>query len=289
MARRRRMLSSIGIYHITIRGNNCQQIFEEDRDCVMLINKLGEKKKKHEFKIYAVCMMGDHVHLLIHVDETKVKLSVIMQEVLSEFVLDYNKKYNRVGHLFQERFGSSPVDDKVYFMEVFRYIHRNPIRAGMEQKLGDYIWNSICVYQNVTKTQICQNWRALEKWQYEGKSIIDAGVPIRIFGGADQLIAFCKEEPRVYHMNEPMGEDILVNEKPTSLEKDAWARKIIYEISGCSNVSEFQKLSVEEKRKYIPMVISSGIEKTRMVRLCGISPVTYERYKKAAEQKKIAD
>ncbi|MGV8147276.1 MAG: transposase [Alkaliphilus sp.] len=121
MPRQKRKISEIGIYHIMIRGINRQMIFEDDEDYCKFLEVLKTTKEKSEFEIYGYCLMGNHVHLLLR--EGKESLSKVMQRICSCFVYWYNSKYDRYGHLFQERFKSEVVENEAYLITVLRYIH----------------------------------------------------------------------------------------------------------------------------------------------------------------------
>ena len=79
--------------------------------------------------IYAYCLMPNHVHLLLC--EKNWPLGEIVKSIAASYALYYNKKYGRIGHLFQDRFKSEPCNDADYFMTLFRYIHQNPVKAGL--------------------------------------------------------------------------------------------------------------------------------------------------------------
>ena len=112
MTRLARNQSSTNIYHIILRGNNKQQIFLDDEDYTRFLNIVSGYKKRYDFMLLAYCLMGNHIHLLIKTDETP--LSTIMKSIVVKFVYYYNVKYQRVGHLFQDRFKSEPVETETY-------------------------------------------------------------------------------------------------------------------------------------------------------------------------------
>ena len=127
-----------------LRGINRQVIFHDDEDCLTFINVIKKKKIRSKFDLYAYCLMGNHVHLLLR--EKDESVSSIMQRICSSFVYWYNLKYDRNGHLFQERFKSEPVENERYLFTVLRYIHQNPIKAGIVRRIEDYKWNSYHEY-----------------------------------------------------------------------------------------------------------------------------------------------
>lgn len=99
MPRKPREKSRFGIYHVILRGVNKQIIFEENEDYLQFIRILKKYKEVCEFKLYAYCLMDNHVHLLI--EQTTTELETIMKRIEVKFVKWYNRKYKRIGYLFQ--------------------------------------------------------------------------------------------------------------------------------------------------------------------------------------------
>ena len=112
-----------------LRGVNRQTIFEDDQDCIKFIQILQKCKEKSGFELYGYCLMNNHVHLLLR--EVNESISLVMERICSSFVYWYNWKYDRLGHLFQERYRSEVVEIEAYLITVLRYIHQNPIKAGI--------------------------------------------------------------------------------------------------------------------------------------------------------------
>lgn len=150
--------SSTGIYHIMLRGINRQDIFGDEEDIERLLETIKKYKEVSQYQIYAYCVMSNHIHMLIK--ETEDSISNIIKRISSSYVFWYNKKYERCGHLFQERFKSEAVENDEYFLTVVRYIHQNPIKAGVVKGISDYKWSSYNEYMD----------RAV---------VVDAGITIR--------------------------------------------------------------------------------------------------------------
>lgn len=148
MPREARRSSQNGIYHIMLRGINRQTIFEDDEDKLRLLETMKRFKNISEVEIYAYCLMDNHVHLLIK--ETQETVSKAIQRISSSYVYWYNNKYERSGHLFQGRFRSENVETITYFYTVLRYIHQNPIKAGLANNIFDCKWTSINEYSGRT-------------------------------------------------------------------------------------------------------------------------------------------
>lgn len=155
MARGIRKKSGTGIYHIMLRGINRQDIFEEDDDYLQMtyiLRGMTERFDEHGIKLppfctfYAYCLMSNHVHLLLQ--EREEEISNIVKRVGVTYAHYFNKKYDRSGHLFQDRFRSEPVDSIVYFVTLLRYIHQNPVKAGIVEHVVDYRWSSWSEYSS---------------------------------------------------------------------------------------------------------------------------------------------
>ena len=111
MPRTARIKSKTGIYHVMLRGIGKQNIFEDDLDKQKFMMLLTEVKQKSQFSLYAYCLMNNHVHLLLKIG--KDPLEIIIKRLGSNYAYWYNTRYERVGHLFQDRFKSEPVEDTV--------------------------------------------------------------------------------------------------------------------------------------------------------------------------------
>lgn len=144
MPKKTREQSSTDIYHAIWRGVGKQNIFIDDYDYRKFLYVLGDCKEKYKSEIYAYCLMSNHVHLLIKTDN----ISMFMCELGRNYAQWFNTKYERNGHLFQDRFLSEPVENDGYFVTVVRYIHQNPLKAGMVTSVDSYKWSSYNDYIN---------------------------------------------------------------------------------------------------------------------------------------------
>lgn len=128
MSRKRRELSATGVYHVILRGVNRQIIFVDDMDRRKFVRCMKEYSEETSVKIITYCLMDNHIHLLILADDGPADY---IKKIASSYVYYYNHKYDRVGHLFQDRYRSEVVDTERYLLVVFRYILRNPQKAGI--------------------------------------------------------------------------------------------------------------------------------------------------------------
>ena len=138
MARRPRVYFPGALYHVICRGNHKQKIFGDERDFETYLSYLSEYKGKYSFHLYAFALMGNHCHLLLEVRE--VPLSKIMQVLQFRYTRYFNKRYRKTGHLFQGRYKAIVCDKEAYLLELIRYIHLNPVRAGMVGDPAVYPW-----------------------------------------------------------------------------------------------------------------------------------------------------
>lgn len=144
VSRKPRTKSESGIYHVMLRGINRQSIFEDDEDRKTFLETISVFRGDSNYKLFAYCLMDNHVHLLIQ--ELDDPISTAVKKIASSYVYWFNKKYDRCGHLFQGRFKSEVVEDDRYFLTVLRYLHQNPLVAGMVKDLKEYRWTSYQQY-----------------------------------------------------------------------------------------------------------------------------------------------
>lgn len=251
MPRQAREKSKTGIYHILVRGINRQIIFEDEEDYVKFIDTIQQIKEKSGFKIYGYCLMGNHVHLLLR--EGKESLSLSMQRMCSSFVYWYNWKYDRYGHLFQERYKSEVVENEAYLITVLRYIHQNPIKAGITNSVAGYKWSSYHEY--ISK-----------------QNIIDTKYILELFATEKQI---AKREFQKY-MNE-VNEDICLDYKERHRIADDEILKLIEEKYGVKK-GFFHLLEREEIDKILKdLKAINGITIRQLVRVTGVSKYKVEK------------
>jgi len=131
-------------YHVICRGNQRQAIFRSDADRGYYLERLEEYRQRYGFKVYAYVLMSNHVHLLI--ETGKVGLSKIMQGLQLRYTGYYNRKYKKVGHLFQGRYKAILCDRQAYLLELVRYLHLNPGRMRAPTDPWRYRWSSHGAY-----------------------------------------------------------------------------------------------------------------------------------------------
>jgi len=145
MSRPPRVLSNTGLYHILFRGINRQNLFEEDKDFEKMLEIINDVKVEKSFKLHAYCLMTNHVHLFICEKECG-DIKKIMHKILTKYVGWFNYKYKRSGSLIGNRYKSEPIEDDEYYLTLMRYIHQNPIKAGIIKSPEEYPWSSYVSY-----------------------------------------------------------------------------------------------------------------------------------------------
>ena len=146
MPRQAREESDTGIFHVMMRGINYQAIFEDEEDYYQFINILDRMRVRYDDEgnpsgsnctYYAYCLMSNHFHILIREREESVGETV--KRIASSYVYYYNRKYGRDGDTcLKNRFKSEPVNDMTYFTVLLRYIHQNPVKAGIVDRVKHY-------------------------------------------------------------------------------------------------------------------------------------------------------
>lgn len=239
MARQARKKSESGIYHIMLRGINRQQIFEDEEDRERFLETLDNYKDLCGYTIYAYCLMGNHVHLLIK--EGKEDLTLVLKRIAGSYVYWYNWKYHRCGHLFQDRYKSEPVEDDGYFLTVLRYIHQNPVKARICKKAEDYEYSSIREYLSFPV-------------------LVDTDFALSIIT-KEQFVSYHEEE----------NDDCCLEMDNQFRLTDEEAKALIKKISKCKTVSEFQLLDRDTRNACIHKLHDKGLSIRQISRLTGLS------------------
>ena len=245
MPRTARIKSSSGIYHIMLRGINRQIIFEEDEDAEKFIQTLKDCKEKSGYKLYAYCLMGNHIHLLIK--EGKEDLGIITRRIGASYVFWYNWKYERCGHLFQDRYKSEVVENVNYFLPVLRYIHQNPLKAGLVKDIKEYKWSSYSEF-------------------IEKNIMVDIGFVLDLFN-EDRKKAI--DSFKAFHEIDCNDNCLDIEEKRRI--KDDKAIEIIKKVCNVLHCTEIQMLERNKRNNYIKIIKEKGLSTRQIARLTGVS------------------
>ena len=255
MPRQARESSGTGIYHVMMHGINHQNIFEEQEDYYQFLNTLDMMALSYEpdgtpagrnYILYAYCLMSNHIHLLIREREDTIGMAI--KRIASSYVYYYNHKYSRDGHLFRERFKSEPVNDMSYFLTLLRYIHQNPLMAGMVERVKDYEFSSWGEYNDKDSTlfPLCDTRTVLSR------------IP---FNDLDELV------------NDPLSDDIVcldIEDASKGRPSDDQVMLLIKEKTGATNGSAFQQLPADIKKSVLVELKNRRASLRQLERLTGI-------------------
>ena len=140
MARPLRIEYPGAVYHVTSRGDERKAIFGDDCDRESFLNSLHKVVKRYNWLCHAYCLMGNHYHLIIETPDGN--LSLGMRQLNGVYTQLFNKRHDRVGHLFQGRYKAILVQKDSHLQETCRYVVLNPVRAQMVEKPDQWIWSS---------------------------------------------------------------------------------------------------------------------------------------------------
>ncbi|MDQ6894878.1 MAG: transposase [Acidobacteriota bacterium] len=160
MPRRLRLEAEGCLYHVVARGNERRPVFLDDRDRNEYLRRLAGYRERFRFELLAYCLMRNHVHLAIR--RGGVTLGTIMHALQSSYTQWFNRRHERVGHLFQGRYHASLVDHDRYFLALLRYIHLNPVEAGICRDPERYKWSSAAAFSEKSAPPFLDRDAALE-------------------------------------------------------------------------------------------------------------------------------
>ncbi len=141
MSRQLRLQFPGAHYHVTARGNNRQLIVLNERDVATFLNNLEATCERYAWRVFGWCIMPNHYHLVLQT--ARETLSAGMRRLNSMYAQQFNRRYQRVGHVFQGRFKAFVVADERYLFTVLRYVELNPCRAALVQDPIDWPWSSV--------------------------------------------------------------------------------------------------------------------------------------------------
>ena len=128
------------VWHVTSRGVNGENIFRYIDDYQRFLELFGGFATHFGWRVYKLTLMTNHTHAIIETPEPN--LGKGMKRILERYAQSFNRRYNRTGHLFQGRFGSTLIEKESHLLEAIRYVLLNPVRAGMTRDIRDYRWTS---------------------------------------------------------------------------------------------------------------------------------------------------
>lgn len=245
MPRAARTKSASGYYHILLRGISRQNIFEDDEDNIRFIETVFRYKKDLCFELHAYCLMGNHVHMLIR--DVNNQLNLIMKKIAGSYAYYFNRKYDRVGHLFQDRFKSEAVEDDTYYLTVLRYIYQNPEKAGISTT-DAYKWSSYKEYANkMTK--------------------IDTSFALELLDGQENLEEYIK----------CTNDDCCLEIKENNSMTDKRAKELLEREFGLTSFLQISNMPVPERNKLLRELKSMGLSVRQLARLTGLNRGTVQK------------
>ena len=246
MARKNRQISETDTYHIILRGVNKQDIFLDDDDKNRFLETLKRYCNELNAKIIVYCLMNNHVHLMVNIPNSPDRL---MKKIASSYVYYFNHKYDRTGHLFQERYKSEPILSDAYYMTAARYILQNPLKAGI-CKTQNYPWSS---------------------WKYltVKSELFDLQLLIDLAGGINPLIEYLLTE----------NSDNCLEIENNHIMKEEEALRKIQTLTGLTNPLDIAKLSKDNRNEILSRIKKESIPVRQISRLTGIDRNIIQRVK----------
>lgn len=230
MPRTIRKIGRTGWAHIILRGINREDLFFDDDDYQRFASTIARYQRELKFEIAAGCLMSNHVHLLLYSEDRD--YAQIIKKITVSYAIYYNQKYDRVGHVYQDRFRSEPVDDDGYLLTVARYIYRNPSKAGICAP-GDY------------------------KYTYIDKE----GILSSYFGDEQRLMEFLDTE----------NEDTCLDYDTEPGMNDAELISRLRKESGIESPLAIQQLSKQERNRILKLLKNNGASVRQISRVTGIN------------------
>jgi len=233
-----RKYSTTGLYHVVSRGVNKQNIYYDDEDHKLFKSLLNKYKERYGIQIHTSVLMDNHFHLLI--EDPFEKISAFIQIVESVYARAFNKKYDRIGHLFQNRFISEPILDEKYYKVVFRYILQNPKKAGISKNLS-YKWSSYGDYKKKSNQKLQE-------------------IVYKYFGGSENLYKFVNE----------YAEEECIDIEMRASEKEQYKIRKIQKLLNSKSPLIPPNLPLEEIKAKVRLLRNEGLSIKSISRLTGI-------------------
>ena len=244
MPRKARTISITGYFHVIVRGIGKQILFEENKDYGYYVSLLRKYAVETGVTICAYCLMDNHVHLLLN--DVKGDLALFMKKMGVSYAIYFNKKYERTGHLFQDRFISEAVEDEGYLLTVFRYILNNPYAAGI-CPASEYLWSSYGRYE-------------------DPESFVDTTLLRQMIGNWEQYAEFIAEK----------NDDQCMEYFPVKKD-DEWAKAKIHKVLGIESGTELQAYARSRRDEALRMLKKEGLTVRQIERMTGISHSVIQR------------
>lgn len=241
-----RIHSANGMYHVVIKGNNQNDVFCDEEDNLKFLYILKDVQDADKVDFYAYCLMVNHAHLILRIK--KENISQVMRSIMLRYVKWYNKKYERTGRLFEDRFFSNPIATKAYFLAALRYVYNNPVKAGLCRSVAGYRWSSFKQLFLENTGVIPDLTQALHKI-----SLCDAS-----FSVLDDNMDMSMWEPRAHLVDTDAIEIV-----KATIGIDAW--------------KDIQSISKAEIYNCVNILVEHGASKRQICRVLGITRYNLRR------------
>ena len=252
MPRHARQLAGSGIYHVMLRGVNRDAIFIEDSDSEMFLRALSQAKESSGCLVFAYCLMSNHAHLVLRSGEEPI--GTVVKRLGVRYAAWFNRKYGRVGHLFQDRFRSVPVDDDAHLVTLLRYVWNNPVEAGLVVRAEDYRWSSCGLVGSPTP-------------------LIDEGELQRLLpsGRLSDIVPVQLRLP---------WEDPGTRGRPRR-HSDTEVEALLHRACGATSPAEFRTLAQSSRRQVIRELRTRSVTYDQIARVTGLSATSVRRLQAA--------
>ena len=241
MPRPLRIKSESGFYHVILRGNGKRILFETDSDRRTFLSILVHYGEKYGIEYHAWCLMDNHVHLLIR--EARQILSKAMRDIELVFAQYYNAVNDHVGTVFQGRYKSYAIESERYLLAVMRYIHNNPVRAGLSTGL-DYLWSSFNDY-------------------IRGGSLTTIDFILGMLSGVDAFRDFCS-----YYDESEMKE---IDRRIRGRLTDGEAVELAKQVLGVESPAMIERSEKQKRNQQLTMLLDAGLPARQISRITGIA------------------
>lgn len=238
MSRQARQLSDSGYLHLIVRGIGKQLLFEDREDYTFFLWALRRFCTETGVRVLAYCLMENHVHLLVY--DSAGCTPQLMKKIGVTYARYFNRKYERSGHLFQDRYRSEAIEDESYLLTVFRYILNNPQKAGLGPASG-YEWSSYAQYG-------------------DANAFVDTTLLRDLIGDQEQYTAFLAAEH---------DDDCMEYEPPR--RDDAWAKAVIRQCLEGESGTVLQSCDRAKRDAVLRQLKRKGLSVRQLERLTGIN------------------
>lgn len=233
--------------HIIVRGIGKQILFEEQSDNEKYLSYLKKYAEEDNVSVLAYCLMENHIHLLIR--DTQGVVSSFMKKMGVSYALYYNRKYDRTGHLFQDRYKSEIITDDAYLLSAFRYILNNPEKAGI-CRANEYCFSSYHEYGKES-------------------GLTDTGILYDMIGDRKKFAQFMLKKDETEHI-----------EADTPKRDDTWALQMIRDTLNIISGTQIQQFGRTQRDEALALLKSKGLTVRQLERLTGINRGVIQKAKR---------